>query len=110
MVALARSLRSESYGKGSAQTKSFSSELAAIVSPWPKDLPNGLCKNAPDPDIWANPFEDDELAEAKSICQRCPIQFECLRIGIQRKDEGVYGGELLHRGAPTVLPKYRRKK
>ncbi|QGF20246.1 WhiB family transcription factor [Gordonia phage Sixama] len=109
MVTMTRPLRSEA-STASTRVKSFPSELQAFAQSWPKHLPNGLCKNAPDPDIWANPYEDEQLQEAREICMRCPIRDACLEIGVQRSDDGVYGGELLYRGKPDVLPKYRRKK
>lgn len=87
----------------------YSVESVALVAPWPKDLPVGNCKGYEDADIFSNPFEDEQLNTAVAVCATCPIKHECLDIGIERKDDGVYGGVLLFRGKASVLPKYRRK-
>ena len=55
------------------------------------------CHNS-DPEIF---FSDDstEIALAKSLCSRCPVQRECLTGAISRQEPcGVWGGELLEEG------------
>lgn len=88
--------------------KLLQAEATALLQPWPKELPDGSCKNHATPDAFSNPFTDAELAEAKRVCATCPIQADCYSIGVNRVEDGVYGGEYLYQGKPSVLPKYRR--
>ena len=88
--------------------KLLHAEVASLLQPWPRELPDGSCKNSLTPDMFSNPFTDVELEDAKKICAECPIRADCYSIGVNRADEGVYGGEYLYQGKPSVLPKYRR--
>ena len=59
------------------------------------DLP---CKTN-DPDLW---FADapDDLERAKTLCVACPVKAECLAGALARREPwGVWGGEILERGA-----------
>lgn len=52
-----------------------------------------------EPDLW---FADDpaDLERAKSLCAYCPIRRQCLAAALQRAEPwGVWGGEILDRGA-----------
>lgn len=52
-----------------------------------------------DPDLW---FADSpsDLERAKALCVDCPIRSECLAAALQRAEPwGVWGGEILDRGA-----------
>jgi WhiB family redox-sensing transcriptional regulator len=52
-----------------------------------------------DPDLWfaENPVE---LERAKALCADCPIRRECLAAALERQEPwGVWGGEILERGA-----------
>ena len=58
-----------------------------------------------DPDLW---FSDApaELELAKSLCGECPLKVECLSGALEREEPwGVWGGEILERGA--VIPRKR---
>lgn len=37
-------------------------------------------------------FFDGSVAEAKAMCQRCPIQRDCLRYAVNAHEVGVWGG------------------
>ncbi|MDL9936802.1 WhiB family transcriptional regulator [Gordonia sp. ABSL1-1] len=59
------------------------------------DLP---CQVA-DADLW---FADDprDLERAKALCLDCPLRSQCLEAAIDRAEPwGVWGGEILERGA-----------
>lgn len=104
-------LRSQSNAHVSdAKDKVATAERIAGLAPWPKNLPDGLCKGHPSADSFSHPLTEDDLSTAQTVCAACPIRLKCLEIGVERGDDGVYGGELLYRGAPSVLPKYRRRK
>ncbi len=48
----------------------------------------------------------EEVAQAKALCHDCPVRANCLAGALQRGEPfGVWGGELLLRGA--VIP-YKR--
>ena len=52
-----------------------------------------------DPDLW---FAEDpgDLERAKALCGRCPIRQACLAAALERAEPwGVWGGEILERGA-----------
>jgi WhiB family redox-sensing transcriptional regulator len=51
------------------------------------------------PDLW---FSEDpgDLERAKTLCGGCPIRQRCLAVALQRAEPwGVWGGEILDRGA-----------
>jgi len=79
-------------------------ELGSTVGAAPRaglDLP---CHNG-DADLW---FAETpaELERAKALCARCPIRAECLAGALHRAEPwGVWGGEILERGA--VIPRKR---
>lgn len=59
------------------------------------DLP---CQVA-DADLW---FAEDprDLERAKAMCAECPLQQACLQAALDRAEPwGVWGGEILERGA-----------
>jgi hypothetical protein len=47
------------------------------------------------------PATDSEAARAKTVCRGCPVRRSCLAIAQERREWGVWGGELLGRGRPT---------
>ncbi len=52
-----------------------------------------------DPDMW---FADNptQLEQAKALCADCPIRLQCLNEALEREEPwGVWGGEILERGA-----------
>ncbi len=52
-----------------------------------------------DPDLW---FAEDpaELERAKTLCGGCPVRRQCLSAALERAEPwGVWGGEILDRGA-----------
>ena len=107
---MSRPLKTQDYDTPTRRRikQQLTSELTSFVLPWPRHLQDGNCKNHADANIFADPFTDEELLEAKSVCNNCPIALQCYEIGVARADDGVYGGYLLFRGKHSVLPKYRR--
>lgn len=79
-------------------------ELGTLLDAAPRaglDLP---CRSD-DADLW---FAEApaELERAKALCARCPIRAECLDGAVRRGEPwGVWGGEILERGA--VIPRKR---
>ena len=76
-------------------------DLAGIDMPIELELP---CRKG-DPDLW---FADSptELIRAKTLCNACPLQVECLAGALARQEPwGVWGGEILERG---VIIAYKR--
>ncbi|MGH3564575.1 MAG: WhiB family transcriptional regulator [Pseudonocardia sp.] len=58
-----------------------------------------------DPDLW---FAEApaELERAKQLCGGCPVRSACLAAALARREScGVWGGEILQRGA--ILPRKR---
>jgi len=59
---------------------------------------------APEFPCWTNPdlfFAEDpqDVARAKALCRRCPVQAGCLAGALQRAEPwGIWGGELVQRG------------
>ena len=54
---------------------------------------------AADPDLW---FADNpaDLERAKTLCGNCPVRRQCLTAALDRSEPwGVWGGEILDRGA-----------
>jgi WhiB family redox-sensing transcriptional regulator len=52
--------------------------------------------------------EQAEIAEAKAICQTCPLRLPCLEGAIERGEPwGVWGGQLFDRG--QVIERKRRR-
>ena len=52
--------------------------------------------------------EPHEIAEAKAVCQTCPLRLPCLQGALERGEPwGVWGGELFDRGE-AVSRKRRR--
>ena len=65
------------------------------------------CREAEDADLW---FAEApaELEQAKVLCGDCPIKAECLAGALRRAEPwGVWGGEILQRGA--VIARKRPK-
>lgn len=65
-----------------------------------------------DSDLW---FADDQVGidRAQALCQRCPLQVDCLEGAIARREPfGVWGGELFHKGQVVAQrqPKGRPRK
>ncbi|MEB3032153.1 WhiB family transcriptional regulator [[Mycobacterium] nativiensis] len=62
-----------------------------------KNRPELPCNR--EPDLW---FADEpaDLERAKTLCGACPIRQQCLAVALQRAEPwGVWGGEILDRGA-----------
>lgn len=74
----------------------------AQTYPWPRGL-TPACQGHENPELWF-PFTAEDRDEAIDICLDCPIMVQCREIALTRKESGVWGGELLDRGKPTVLP------
>jgi len=76
-------------------------ELLPVASRGP-DLP---CTD--DPALFFAESPDDVDA-AKALCRECPVRAACLAGALQRREPlGVWGGELLLRGA--IVPRKRRR-
>jgi WhiB family redox-sensing transcriptional regulator len=61
------------------------------------------------PDLW---FAETphELDQAKQLCGGCPIRAKCLAGALHRREPwGVWGGEILHRGAIVAHQPTRRR-
>jgi len=57
------------------------------------------CRECGDADLWFAEAPAD-LERAKSLCGRCPVKAECLAGALHRGEPwGVWGGEILQRGA-----------
>ncbi|MQA13749.1 MAG: WhiB family transcriptional regulator [Pseudonocardiaceae bacterium] len=70
-------------------------DVAMLVDSRALNLP---CRTD-DPDLW---FAESpaELERAKRLCRGCPIRTACLDAALARQEFcGVWGGEILHRGA-----------
>lgn len=58
----------------------------------------GLCsKAAVDPELFfptatRGPAYDEQVAEAKSLCRRCPARDECLAWALESVQSGICGG------------------
>jgi WhiB family redox-sensing transcriptional regulator len=65
-----------------------------------------LCAQV-DPELWF-PEAGNTSVYAKRICQRCPVQAECLAAALERHEQhGIWGGlnyyERLHHRGPQVV-------
>lgn len=66
------------------------------------------CRNGVDPDIFAADRPGaTETVQAQTFCAICPVQPECLQLGIDSGAWGIYGGEFLRAGhiIPTPGPR-----
>jgi hypothetical protein len=54
-----------------------------------------------------DPADDDDLAEARSVCATCEVRTLCLTLGVNRDEWGVWGGVLLENGKPIEKVKTR---
>lgn len=52
----------------------------------PEDAP---CRS--EPDLWFS-TDPGNITRARSICATCPLKDPCLRAGIDRKEQGIWGG------------------
>ena len=60
-----------------------------------------------EPDLWFAE-EPADLELAKSLCAGCPIRRQCLAAALDRAEPwGVWGGEILDRGAVLVRKRPR---
>ena len=67
--------------------------------------PTLACSTDPDLFFAESPVD---VAQAKALCQDCPVQAACLAAALQRGEPwGVWGGELLLRG--VVVPGKRAR-
>jgi hypothetical protein len=48
---------------------------------------------------WTDVITHEDARWAVSVCQRCPVSTECLAYGAQVRGWGVWGSQLLKRGA-----------
>lgn len=72
--------------------------MPTVVLPGPFALLDLPCR-ARSEDLW---FSDDpaELEQAKVLCTDCPVRRSCLEGALLRREFcGVWGGEILDRGA-----------
>ncbi|ADU48578.1 WhiB family transcriptional regulator [Intrasporangium calvum] len=56
---------------------------------------------AADPELFW-PATESEAAQAKAVCRGCPVVHSCLAVAQERREWGVWGGELLGRGRSTT--------
>ena len=64
------------------------------------------CVDYDNPGVF-DPADDDDLAEALSVCASCEVQDLCLALGTNRDEWGVWGGVLLEQGKPIEKVKAR---
>ena len=61
------------------------------MPPAEKWMADAYCQSV-DPDMFF-PEDGQNAREAKKICERCPVTFECLNYALHyRLDDGVWGG------------------
>jgi WhiB family redox-sensing transcriptional regulator len=79
-------------------------DVAAMLDAAEADGREQPCRTN-DPELWfAESPQDLELA--KELCGYCPVRQACLAAALARREySGVWGGEILHRGA--VIPRKR---
>lgn len=63
----------------------------------PPDLSAGVCFGSKEPDTWfPKSTEFATMARAKSMCNRCPVQAECLQYALSSKPRyGIWGGKTI---------------
>lgn len=95
-----RHRRRREQGPDALQGRAFT---AATEHPWELGDTTPLCADE-DPEIFW-PATESEAARAKAVCHRCPLARSCLAVAQQRREWGVWGGELLAKGrVSTDLP------
>jgi len=52
----------------------------------------GLCQDEPIELFYPRYDAPSSTAEARAICDRCPVKPECLEWALDHKEEGVWGG------------------
>ncbi|GAB3048235.1 hypothetical protein GCM10027053_02780 [Intrasporangium mesophilum] len=66
-------------------------------------VPAGQVPRCADEDaelFWPATVADEEAA--KAICRACPLTAACLAVARERREWGVWGGQLLAKGRPTT--------
>jgi hypothetical protein len=53
-----------------------------------------------DPELFW-PATEAHADRARAVCRTCPVAVACLAVARERREWGVWGGELLARGRPT---------
>ena len=59
----------------------------------------GVCASHYDPDLWfplgyKSNINQVQIAQAKELCNSCPVQRECLEEGLEiRHPHGIWGGK-----------------
>lgn len=56
---------------------------------------------AEDPELFW-PATEADAEQAKVVCRGCPLAAACLAVARDRREWGVWGGELLANGRPTT--------
>lgn len=96
-------------GRAEKRLRNFPSEEVAAKAPWSAELELGPCRWADDAEVFF-PFEQEQLDEAEAICNGCSIRLQCLAIGMDRGEMGVWGGVYLENGRPSALPKDQKRR
>ena len=83
-----------------------------LLDPLAKECPEDVPCRVQDADLW---FAETpaELEQAKAHCLGCPARLACLAGALERREPwGVWGGEILERGAivPRKRPRGRPRK
>jgi WhiB family transcriptional regulator, redox-sensing transcriptional regulator len=81
--------------------------MITAVDPLSKSCPDDVPCRVQNPDLW---FAEgpDELEQAKAYCRECPARAACLATALERREPwGVWGGEIIVRGA--ILPRKRTR-
>lgn len=98
------STRSVPIAEG-AELASGAEAVGALLGSAP--APGHVLPCRQDPDRW---FAESpaELERAKSLCAECPVKAQCLAGALERAEPwGVWGGEILDRGAVVARKRPR---
>lgn len=56
--------------------------------------PTPLCQQMDDPDTWWGDPGTEASKVAKTICQECPVRYQCLIVGVTNNEPwGIWGGK-----------------
>jgi len=83
--------------------------LAALDTEVEASTPHALCNDGAGTLVGLFFSEDlNDIASAKSICRRCPLNADCLQGALERQEPwGVWGGELFQSGKILAFKRKR---
>jgi WhiB family transcriptional regulator, redox-sensing transcriptional regulator len=75
------------------------------MSPLSRRIQHLPCRSQPQLFFAEDPTD---LERARELCHRCPVRSACLASALQRREPwGVWGGEMLNRGAVIAAKRAR---